>query len=141
MLLVLPFSFEESTGPCRSNRFDRVLPWYDRMETSNSPWRTNPIIKEHWIQLYNDIPKQLKEDMGCKEQEDCHNLMEFNVKQGWRPLLEFLDIHDEKLAQEPFPYVNERSTLMVISKIRDILGAGLPLFAMLFLYLMFLITK
>ena len=105
MLLVLPFSFEDSTGPCRSNRFDRVLPWYDRMETTNSPWRTNPIIKEHWIQLYNDIPKQLKEAMGCKEQEDCHNLLEFNVKQGWRPLLEFLDIHDEKLAQEPFPYV------------------------------------
>ena len=38
-------------------------------------------------------------------------LLTFHVKQGWKPLCEFLDIEEDKCPTEPFPHVHTRAKL------------------------------
>jgi hypothetical protein len=136
--LLLPFAGHQIGDP---SRFTRIFPWYDLLKADEGPLKNDPVLKQNWIDLYNTTPQKLKEIIG--DEEECNErFLEFNVKQGWAPLLTFLGISDEdELAQQPFPYVNERVTLIGAINVLHVLGAGLPLFAILCLYLPYRVAR
>jgi acyl-CoA synthetase (AMP-forming)/AMP-acid ligase II len=132
---LVPFHHRIGSDP---SLFTNIFPWYDLLRADESPFKTDPVLKQNWIDRYNNTPRQLKESIGCSEQDECkERFLAFNVKQGWGSLLEFLNISDDDLGQQPFPQVNEHGTLVIVTKFMHALGAGLPIVAMLILYLLY----
>lgn len=108
----------------------RHLPWYEVIVE-------NPGIDgdlDQWIQMHHSFEKQLLEAIPAND------FLKYNVKQGWTPLIDFLDL-DPTLVDEPFPNINDRETLIKIRQVFDILGMGFPLWVFLFIYGQYRIVK
>lgn len=152
--LLLPFrSGQLSDLENEDANFHHILPWYDQLRDDAPIPLRNPEVKQNWINFYNDLPQLLKDAIVAQqklpesagEKDDIavveKRFLEFNVKQGWGPLLDFLDAPEDldvqELAEQPFPYVNEKRTLVIVNAVMNVLGAGLPLFVGMFLYLFF----
>jgi hypothetical protein len=59
--------------------------------------------REHAIRIYNDHIEQVKQNVPADK------LLIFNVKEGWKPLCDFLEIPVP--ADIPFPHVNDHETV------------------------------
>jgi hypothetical protein len=59
--------------------------------------------RDHAIRIYNDHIEQVKRDVPADK------LLIFNVKEGWKPLCDFLGIPVP--ADIPFPHVNDHETV------------------------------
>ena len=74
--------------------------------------------------------------------------LEYTVQEGWKPLLDFLlDAEDDQqelissLSIEPFPHVNDRSTLIMISNVLDFIGMVFPIFIIFLLCTLFILAR
>ena len=94
-----------------------VFPWYDKVHFS--PFETEA-VRQEWISAYETYPKTLHEAIP----ED--RLLVFNVKQGWDPLVAFLDIDNPELISKGFPQVNEQKYLVFVRKFMTIFAIGFP---------------
>lgn len=106
---------------------DRPLPWFEEVR--------NLYLEEEdskeWIQMHKNFQKRLQNKLPKSR------FLVFNVKDGWTPLLSFLEIDDPKLADQEFPNVNDINTLKVVRKAMDVTAMGAPLF---FVYLVKLLV-
>ena len=70
-------------------------------------------------ELYNDIPTlEAGFEAGTefvRQTVPAEKLLEFDVRQGWGPLCEFLGI--KEVPEEPFPHINDRVVVDVIVKV------------------------
>ena len=63
----------------------------------------------------------------------------YNVKQGWDPLVELLNLIVEQdailaaIVAKGFPHVNDRNVLIFVRQALNILGLGFPIWILLFL--------
>jgi hypothetical protein len=124
------FDFPQGTYP---DQVDRPLPWYEKMHTF--PGLDSDERKESWIQLHKRYQQRLTNDLPKDR------LLVFNVKQGWSPLLKFLDIDDEKLAQQDFPNINDRESLETVRNVMDFIAIVGPFLLGGSFLLMILIMK
>ena len=67
--------------------------------------------------------------------------MIFDVREGWAPLLAFLEVDDAKLASEEFPRVNDVQSLKTVRKVMDFMALFLPLWPALLLYAIYALTR
>ena len=67
--------------------------------------------------------------------------MIFDVREGWAPLLAFLDVDDPNLAAEPFPRVNDVQSLKTVRRVMDFIALFLPLWPALLAYAIYAMTK
>ena len=74
------------------------------------------VDKEYGCNKYEEWNESVEKYVN----EQNRDLLIFNVKDGWKPLCEFLDIKDEDIPNEPFPFANERS--LISSSIKIING-------------------
>ena len=49
------------------------------------------------------------------------------MREGWAPLLAFLDVDDPALAAEAFPHENDIESLRAVRAAMDVVAIGLPL--------------
>jgi hypothetical protein len=109
------FDFPQAAYP---DEIDRPLPWYEEMHTF--PSLDDDEAMENWIQLHKRYQKRLTMDLAE------NRFLVFNVKQGWSPLLKFLDIDEEEFAQQDFPNLNDRKSLETVRKIMDFIAMAGP---------------
>ena len=86
-------------------------------------------MAEWWINLYTTMQREAEESLPSER------LLVFNVKQGWEPLVTFLELDDKSLKDTAFPHVNDKNSLLIVSLVMDIIAIGLPLWVVLTLWL------
>ena len=64
-----------------SSRFTRIFPWHDLLKSEKGPLKNDPVLKQHWMDLYHSTPQNLKNAIADTGQEE-DRFLEFNVKQG-----------------------------------------------------------
>ena len=104
---------------------DRVLPWFERVRTL--PSLDPEGSKERWVAFHEATRIELVKAHG-------ERVLIFDVREGWAPLLAFLEVDDKKLAAEPFPRVNDVQSLKTVRKVMDFIALFLPLWPMLVAY-------
>jgi len=74
--------------------------------------------------------------------------LQYTVQEGLKPLLDFLlDAEDDwqelisSLSIEPFPHVNDQSTLIMISNVFDFIGMVFPIFIVFLLCTLFILAR
>lgn len=103
----------------------RPLPWFERVHTL--PSLDPPGSRERWIGWHEGTRRALVAAHGDR-------VLEFDVRQGWAPLLRFLEVDDETLAAQPFPRVNDFQSLKTVRKVMDGIALFLPLWLALVAY-------
>ena len=79
----------------------------DAFLTSTSPIMSQQ-YKEHAIQSYEEHNERVRRNV------QPHNLLEYNVQQGWQPLCDFLEIAPEDCPIDtPFPKTNSARSVQV----------------------------
>lgn len=82
--------------------------------------------EETAVKFYEDHVKEVKRTVPH------HQLLVFQVKQGWKPLCQFLNVPEPDI---PFPRVNDTSTMLMVGRIMQVaswtLIVGLPLLLLL----------
>jgi len=122
------------TYPTFPDHIDRPLPWFEIVRFM--PSFSQDDSKDKWISFHNRVKKQLQESLPLSR------FIAFDVRQGWAPLLTFLEIDDPQLAAEPFPRVNDIESLKTVRRVMDIVAISLPFWLILSLYLLsYLISK
>ena len=111
---------------------DRVLPWFERVRTL--PSLDPEGSKERWIAFHEKTRTALVKAHG-------ERVLVFDVRQGWAPLLAFLEVDDPKLVKEPFPRVNDVQSLKTVRKVMDVMALFLPLWPALFIAIFFALTR
>jgi hypothetical protein len=112
--------------PAYPDHVNRILPWYDEI-------RILPGIDlqlEEWGQLHDAFHQQVVEEIPAQD------LLIYNVKQGWAPLVPFLGL-DESLAEKDFPRVNDLQTITTIRKVMDVIAVTFPLWVLGFFYVVY----
>ena len=104
---------------------DRVLPWFERVRTL--PSLDPEGSKERWIDFHEKTRMALVKAHG-------ERVLVFDVREGWAPLLAFLEVDDAKLASEEFPRVNDVQSLKTVRKVMDVIALFLPLWPALLAY-------
>lgn len=102
----------------------RPLPWFEipGERSCLSSDRTH-----EWVELHQRFEKELYEKIPSDR------LLKFNVKQGWEPLVRFLNL-DPKLAEEDFPYANDMKSVQRARAVMDVFAATIPLWFGLVVY-------
>jgi hypothetical protein len=118
------FDIEERVYP---THLSRPLPWFEEIHTHAID---SPEKQQAWIDLHKKFQLELK----AKLPRD--RLLVYNVKQGWTPLITFLNIQDEALVKEDFPNINDRNTLKLIRKSMDLVAFAFPVWLLIFLYIL-----
>eukprot|EP00928_Gymnodinium_smaydae_P066324 TRINITY_DN49356_c0_g1_i1.p1 TRINITY_DN49356_c0_g1~~TRINITY_DN49356_c0_g1_i1.p1 ORF type:complete len:346 (+),score=53.09 TRINITY_DN49356_c0_g1_i1:41-1039(+) len=118
------FDFEYPAYP---EHIARKLPWFEVAE--RFPAFESDDAKLQWKKLHQRLQLDLQSQLSTDR------FMTFDVRSGWAPLLEFLGVDDPSLASEPFPRVNDRSSLQVVRTVMDVVAIFLPLWITLVLYL------
>ena len=85
-----------------------------------------PISKEHAIASYEEHNRRVRELIPADR------LLEYNVKQGWAPLCQFLEI--DTCPQTPFPKTNSALSLRVQVSSSMLVPLGIILFIMFSLF-------
>jgi hypothetical protein len=122
-VLHAPFQWKYPTYP---DHVARILPWYDEI-------RILPGIDlqlDAWGQLHDDFHQQV---VARIPKDD---LLVYNVKQGWVPLVPFLGL-DESLLEQDFPRVNDLQTITTIRKVMDVIAVTFPLWVMGVFYVIY----
>ena len=103
----------------------RPVPWFELLHTQ--PFFDTPQGKAAWIGLHKRFQRELQETIPSSQ------LLIFNVKQGWSPLVDFLGF-DEGLKGAEFPFVNDLKSLVMVRNIMDVIACGLPFWIGLVFY-------
>ena len=111
---------------------DRVLPWFERVRTL--PSLDPPGSKERWVAFHEETRTEPVKAHG-------ERVLIFDVREGWAPLLAFLDVDDPNLAAEPFPRVNDVQSLKTVRRVMDGIALFLPLWPMLLAYAIYIATR
>ena len=111
---------------------DRVLPWFERVRTL--PSLDPEGSKERWVAFHEETRIDLVKAHGDR-------VLVFDVREGWAPLLAFLEVDDANLAAEPFPRVNDVQSLKTVRKVMDFVALFLPLWPMLVIYAIYATKK
>ena len=100
---------------------DRVFPWFDRL--IDTPLLMSKGGEQSFIDMYVSF-----QEMAQRELSESRLLI-FNVKQGWEPLLTFLNLTAKEAGVDgtDYPRVNERKALVLVSNIVQFLGMTAPL--------------
>jgi len=109
---------------------ERHLPWYENL--IQIPGLDGE--EQQWMEMHHRYQQQLVEAIPSQD------LLKYNVKQGWAPLVDFLKL-DSALVGQPFPNINDRHTLKTVRKIVDLLAIGLPLWVFVFLYIQYRMVR
>jgi hypothetical protein len=124
LLIILDFEWDASVYP---EHIARPLPW---LETIKWNAGLDPEDKQQaWIELHHRYQHELEEKLPAD------HLLIYNVKQGWAPLVPFLGLENEALAQEDFPNINDRASLNIVRKVMDVIAIGLPLWILMTLWI------
>jgi hypothetical protein len=59
--------------------------------------------RDHTIQIFNDYTEEVKRTVPAER------LLIFNVREGWEPLCQFLDV---PVPDTPFPHKNDRALML-----------------------------
>jgi hypothetical protein len=122
--IILDFDWAASVYP---DHIARPVPWLERVTVNAG---LDPKEKQQeWIELHNRYKHDLEEALPADR------LLVYNVKQGWAPLVPFLGLEDESLAQEDFPNINDRASLNIVRKVMDVIAIGLPLWILMSLWI------
>ena len=121
---VLDFDWIFSQYP---ESIDRPLPWYE--VTRKLVGMDGPEMQRSWINLHKRFQRMLEEALP----ED--RLLVFNVKQGWGPLVPFLEIEDRSLVEQDFPNMNDSASIQIVRTVMDVIAIGLPFWILVILYL------
>jgi hypothetical protein len=113
--------------PAYPDHIDRLVPWFDSIRTL--PSFDSDDSRAHWIEFHERIRRELETSLPSSR------FLAFDVRQGWAPLLKFLEIDDPILANEIFPNVNDVDSLRTVRRVLDGVALGLPLWLGLVLYL------
>jgi hypothetical protein len=105
----------------------RPLPWFEEIHTHPID---SPEKQQAWIELHKKFQRELKANLPK------NRLLVYNCKQGWAPLIRFLDIKDEALAKEDFPNINDRNTLKLVRKSMDLIAFAAPVWILIFLWIL-----
>jgi hypothetical protein len=120
---ILDFDWKDSTYP---DEISRPVPWYEFVHHHAG---IDPKDKQQeWIELHQRYQLELQEILPA------NRFLIYNVKQGWAPLVRFLDIDNENLAEEDFPNINDRASLQIVRKVMDVIAIGLPLWILVILW-------
>ena len=118
ILYGIPVSHEpEKTQP---------LPWYEYVTAI--PSVDSKEAKARWLGIYDTVYNRQKEEI------EPERLLVFNVKQGWKPVLDFLEIDDEALAKEEFPKHNDRKSMETVGTVMNFVGATFPIWIILMMF-------
>jgi len=109
--------------PSFPDHIHRPLPWFEICHSF--PSFDAHDSKHNWILLYEHTRQQLEESLPASR------FIAFDVRQGWAPLLDFLQIHDTNLADKPLPHVNDIESLRMVRRVMDIVAISLPLWIVL----------
>jgi len=107
----------------------RPLPWFEKCHFA--PAFDLDVSRERWISFHNRIRKELEESLPPSR------FLAFDVRQGWEPLLSFLQLENQypelliAADAEPFPNVNDIESLKMVRKVMDIIAIGLPFWLLL----------
>lgn len=114
--------------PKYPNHITRPLPWYEYCHIVPI---TQSKYDNFYFQLYKDFRKLIEDTI------EPDRLLIFNVKEGWEPLINFLELSESHsyLMNEPFPFVNDQQTVKIVVLIMDIIAIGLPLWISIILAL------
>ena len=104
------------------------VPWFEIAHTL--PHFTQPELRKQWLELHRRFLHELEADVAPER------LLIFDVRQGWSPLLRFLEVNEPQLAVQPFPRLNDRASLATVRLIMDGLAAGLPLWLFSLFYVL-----
>lgn len=107
----------------------RPLPWYEKCHFRPA-FDLGDVSRERWIAFHNRIRKELEESLPASR------FLAFDVRQGWAPLLTFLQLENQYpeligADAEPFPNVNDIESLKMVRNVMDIIAIGLPLWLLL----------
>lgn len=133
-------------------QYERVLPWYERMISERHPMEADKQTEQRWEIAYHLHPMRMQHALVEVRGEEAleTQYLEFTTSDGWKPLLDFifgdddLGVHAEAisaLSKEPFPHVNDKSTLLAMRKVLDFIGMIFPLFVMCLLYLVWIFAR
>ena len=83
-----------------------------------------------------DTPFQYHPTMQVDEHIPAEKVLKFNVKQGWKPLVDFLGIPSDVVQEgQAFPHVNDSKAMKTAGKVLDIIAMSGPILALLLLWL------
>jgi Sulfotransferase domain len=116
----------------RGIEISQPLPWYEVCH--HSPGVDDPGAKQEWVDLYNLHVNEVKDNISKDR------LLEFNVKEGWAPLVDFMG-WDRGLLDQPFPRLNDRANLVRVRGILDIVGLLFPLWTGIALCIVFWVVR
>lgn len=139
----------------------RIFPWYDAIHSYPMSSKT---VRQEWIQAYQGFVHEIETSTTIRgistiggaaaaadnaaaadQTNDAEiqtsangkedRLLIFNVKQGWEPLLDFLEINDSEtrnmLLLEGFPHVNDRKVLSFVQRAIQVIGFAFPLWILI----------
>jgi hypothetical protein len=124
LVIILGYEWTASVYP---EHIARPLPWFETIK-----WNAgldSKVKQQEWIELHRRYQRELEEKLPADR------LLVYNVKQGWAPLVPFLGLENESLAQEDFPNINDRASLNIVRKVMDVLAIGLPLWILMSLWI------
>jgi hypothetical protein len=122
--IILGYDWIPSTYP---EQIARPLPWFETIK-----WHAgldSKVKQQEWIDLHRRYQHELEEKLPADR------LLVYNVKQGWAPLVPFLGLENENLAQEDFPNINDRASLKIVRKVMDVIAIGLPLWILISMWI------
>eukprot|EP00438_Fugacium_kawagutii_P003609 Skav221986 [mRNA] locus=scaffold4787:2111:2941:- [translate_table: standard] len=108
--------------PIYPAHISRPLPWFEIV--TNLPG-FSPGKRQEWIALHRRFREQLEQTLPSTR------LLIFECSDGWQPLLNFLAIEDDQLANSTFPHTNQIAHMRMARSVLDILAITLPLWVLL----------
>jgi len=111
--------------PCKPTTWTRVLFWWDCRAQSATEEELVAHYHEHKSNVVKTIPPL--------------QLLFFNVKQGWDPLVAFLG--KTKPVNTEFPWINEGAEIAKIDLFFDVLAIGWPFFLAMILFFIVVVFR
>mmetsp|Transcript_18188 Transcript_18188/g.47298 ORF Transcript_18188/g.47298 Transcript_18188/m.47298 type:complete len:349 (+) Transcript_18188:73-1119(+) len=118
------FEWEYPTYP---EHIWRPVPWFEVIQ--RLPAFETQAARQAWLDLHQRLQRELEAQLPAER------FATFDVRSGWKPLLDFLGIDNAALAAEPFPRVNDQGSLQAVRVTMDVVATGLPLWVLLTIWL------
>uniref|UniRef100_A0A7S4HT83 Sulfotransferase domain-containing protein n=1 Tax=Odontella aurita TaxID=265563 RepID=A0A7S4HT83_9STRA len=114
--------------PTYPDHIARPVPWFEYVYTNPN---FTPEGRNAWAACYRKHREHFERSITPRER-----LLVFNVKQGWKPLVPFLNLNLDENELGAFPFVNDRSTLKLAIATMDFIALGMPFWICLTLWVM-----
>lgn len=111
--------------PSYPAHISRPLPWFEIVTYLPG---FSPEKRQDWIALHRRFRTQLEETLPSTR------LLIFEVREGWPPLLDFLEVNPQlasSLARSSFPHTNQIAHMRMARAVLDMIAITLPLWLVL----------